>query len=142
MKTKFKAINNNIFEINKLIKKYPKLKDLEQLDDAAIKVVLKVIHNKLQKDKIKQKFQSRISLSGKYKSVRNLIETLLDNNPKLTMTEAIKAVEVEYPNSAFMQDAYRQFAYYKSVILKGGAWLTITPTDVKQREKMEYFKRH
>lgn len=131
----------NVVSINKLIKKYPKLKDLEQLDDSSIKLILKVINNRLQKGKIKQKFQSRISLSGKYKSVRNLIETLLDNNLQTTLTEAINAVSTEYPNSAFLQDAYRQWAYYRSMILNG-QWLTLTPKDLKQREKIEYYKQH
>lgn len=133
-----KAKVNNI-NIDNLIKKYPKLKDLGQLNDKSIKIVLKVIRNQQQKDVTKQKFPSRISLSGKYRSVRNLIETLLDDNPKTSIIEAMKAVEEEYPNSAFLQDAYRQWAYYKSVILKSGEWLTITPKDPKELATMHHF---
>lgn len=136
---KTKSIKITGINIDKLIKKFPKLKDLEQLDDASIKFILKVIHNRLQKGKDKQKFQSRISLSGKYKSIRNLIETLLNNNSKTTLIEAIKIIEAEYPNSAFLRDAYRQWAYYKSMILKSGQWQTVTPKDPKELATMQHF---
>ena len=60
-----------------------------------------------------KKASTRISKSGKFKSIRHLMESLLSKTPKLEYKKAEEAVLREYPNSKFKAT---HFGWYKNKI--------------------------
>lgn len=60
---------------------------------------------------------SRISKSGKFKSIRHLMENLLAKNKKLTFEKANESVLKEYPDSKFNNV---HFSWYKNKIVSHG----------------------
>lgn len=69
-------------------------------------------------EKKTKKTSTRISKSGKYESIRHMMEALFKGNKKLESEEAVKAVKKEYPASAFNG---KHFAWYKAKIMSGNA---------------------
>lgn len=60
---------------------------------------------------------TRISKSGKFTSIRHLMEETLKKNKSISFEDAAKIVLKEYPNSAFKQN---HLAWYKSRIITLG----------------------
>ena len=61
------------------------------------------------------KLMPRLSKSGKYNSVKELVFSLLDKNPNIRKQEVDKEVAKEYPTARFLKhDSKRgHFAWYK-----------------------------
>lgn len=71
---------------------------------------------------------SRISKSGKYTSLRNLMETLFAKKKDAGLDEVTKTVKAEYPGCSFLSGGRTQkrFGWYKSHIVGHGEFNTIS----------------
>ena len=59
------------------------------------------------------------SISGKHKTIRQLVEDLLDKNPEVTYEKMESAVLKEFPTSAFKKTHYN---WYMNKIIMNGEW--------------------
>jgi len=64
-----------------------------------------------------KKVSTRISKSGKYTSIRHMMEQILAKTPDITSEKVIPMVKKEYPNSAFKPN---HLAWYRGKIVKQG----------------------
>ena len=101
-------------------------KEYPELDKNSINVINKVLNNLLIK---KVKKQKKKSLSGKYTSLRNMVEILFAKNKNTTYEEMAELVKTEYPDSSFLNNK-GNYTWYKTTILTG-EWRTIKPEDYK-----------
>ena len=101
-------------------------KEYPEIDKNSIKVIDKILNNLLVK-KIKK--QKNKSLSGKYTSLRNMVEILFAKNKNITYEEMAQLVKEEYPSSSFLNNK-GNYTWYKTTILTG-EWRTIKPEDYK-----------
>jgi len=77
-----------------------------------------------------KKVSSRISKSGKYSSIRNLMESLFAKNKEVSFEDALKTVKKEYPNSKFNK---QHFGWYRTQII---SYSGVKPkTKTKKAEK-------
>lgn len=67
------------------------------------------------------------STSGKYKSVRHLLEMLFAKNKDLARDEAKAIVKKEFPDSKYLRTTKTHFSWYKSHIVGHGTFITIDP---------------
>ena len=72
-----------------------------------------------------KKVSTRISKSGKYTSLRHMMEVLLVKNPKLAYDDTVKLVQAEYPNRMEHWNV-KHFAWFRTQIVTNG--------DIKNRE--------
>lgn len=93
----------------------------EQDQDGAEKVAQKKSPKKLakrgMKTTAKKKVSSRISKTGKYTSIRHMMESLFRDDKELTFDKVIKVVKREYPNSAYNRN---HFSWYHNKIVSNG----------------------
>lgn len=93
------------------------------------------------KSKVAAKEKSK-SKSGKYKSVRHLLETLFFKNKELTKDEAKAVVKKEFPDSKYLRTTKTHFSWYKSHILNHREFVTIDPPSwAKGGPKIKVTKR-
>ena len=71
------------------------------------------------KKEVKHREESK---SGKYKSIRHLMETAFAKNMEMTKAEAIEVVKKEFPNASFLVNPTSHFGWYKSHIVSKGEW--------------------
>lgn len=91
-----------------------KVKETPVVESAQEDVTKKKLAKKADKKGGKpKKASTRISKSGKFKSIRHLMETLLAKNKNLDYKKAEEAVLREYPNSKFKNT---HFGWYKNKI--------------------------
>ena len=99
------------------------------------KTTKKVSPKKQSKEQLKSK-------SGKYRSVRHLLETLFSKNKELTKEEARAAVKKEFPDSKYLRTTKTHFSWYKSHILNHREFVTIDPPSwAKGGPKIKISKR-
>lgn len=65
----------------------------------------------------KKSSKARMSVSGKYKNIRALMETLFAKNKEITMDQVIPHVKKEFPGSAFTKNPNVHFSWYKSHVV-------------------------
>ena len=70
---------------------------------------------------------SRESKSGKYKSIRHLMEVLFFKDKELTKEEALKIVKKEYPGSGFAEERSNHFSWYHTHIVNLREFVVIEP---------------
>lgn len=84
--------------------------------------------SKKQKKKVKHIPRDK-STSGKYKSVRHLMEILFKKNKSITNEQAKKIVKKEYPNSKYLKSNTTHFPWYRTHIAHRGEFKTIEPPE-------------
>jgi len=70
----------------------------------------------------KERVPREQSKSGKYVSIRHLMETLFAKNQDLEKDAAIAAVKKEFPKAAFLANPGSHFGWYKSHIVSHGEY--------------------
>lgn len=69
----------------------------------------------------------RTSASGKYKSVRNMMEILFAKNKKITEDEVWPIVVKEYPESSWVINDTNHYSWYRTTIVSNKEFVTIDP---------------
>lgn len=89
--------------------------------------VMKKKTKKTKKTATKAVAKTRASVSGKYKSIRHLLENLFARNKDLTTELALPHVKKEFPKTGFVSSPSAHFAWYKSKIVSHREFTTIDP---------------
>lgn len=80
-------------------------------------------------EKLKKRKRKRSSESGKYSSLRNMMEVLFAENPDISDEELLVAAAEEYPESKIAQGSYHQ-AWYRTHIVSRKDFRTLTPDQI------------
>ena len=66
-----------------------------------------------------KKVSTRISKSGKFKTIRHLVESVFKKKPGISYDSMEKFIMKEYPSSAFNKS---HFTWYKAKIIRNDEW--------------------
>lgn len=81
---------------------------------------------KTKKPAKKTEKKSRASKSGKYKSIRHMMETLFYKNQNLTADDAMKIAKKEFPDSKYVESG-NHFTWYHTHIVNMKEFTVIEP---------------
>ena len=108
-------------------KKDTKKKDTKKKDTKKKTVTKKKIVAKKKEIRRGPRKTKRTSVSGKYKSIRNMMEILFAKNKDITEDEVWDILIEEYPESSWVINDTNHYSWYRTIIVSNKEFTTIDP---------------